>query len=173
MVAPYPEADASMYDDEAEGEMGAVTEIVRAVRNLRAEFRIQLSQSMEAVVVSPENASVVEAEAATIKSLARVDPLTIETTPRGGSDEEVTIVLDVGVLTVSLAGLVDVGRERARLDGEVTELEANHARLSARLEDEKFLDRAPEEIIEGVRDQLESVEERRARVVEVLARLGG
>ena len=173
VVAPYPEADASMFDDEAEGEMGAVTEIVRAVRNLRAEFRIQLSQSMEAVVVSPENASVVEAEAATIKSLARVDPLTIETTHSGGSDEEVAIVLDAGVLTVSLAGLVDVGRERARLDGEVTELEANHARLSARLKDEKFLARAPEEIIEGVRDQLESVGERRARVVEVLARLGG
>ena len=83
------------------------------------------------------------------------------------------IVLDAGVLTVSLAGLVDVARERARLDGEVSELEANHARLSARLKDEKFLGRAPEEIVEGVRDQLESVEERRARVVEVLARLAG
>ena len=66
---------------------------------------------------------------------------------------------------------MDVGHERARLDGEVTELEANHARLSARLKDEKFLARAPEEIIEGVRDQLESVEERRARVAEVLIRL--
>ncbi len=96
VVAPYPEADASMFDDEAEGEMGAVTEIVRAVRNIRAEFRIQPSQSLEAAVVSPENASVVEAEAATIKSLARVDPLTIATTHAGGSDEEVAIVLDAG-----------------------------------------------------------------------------
>ena len=173
VVAPYPEADASMYDDEAEGEMGAVTEIVRAVRNLRAEFRIQPAQSLAVAVSASERRAIIEAESSTIATLARVDPLTIETTHTGGSDEEVAIVLDVGVLAVSLAGLVDVARERARLDGEVTELEANLGRLSARLKDEKFLARAPEEIIEGVRDQLESVGERRDRVVEVLARLGG
>ena len=60
----------------------------------------------------------------------------------------------------------------AYLRGELGEIDAQAGRLSARLKDEKFLSNAPGEIVDGVRDQLEGVEERRTRIAEVLARLG-
>ena len=40
IVAPYPQADDARYDADAEREVGAVVELVRAARNLRSEFRI-------------------------------------------------------------------------------------------------------------------------------------
>ena len=108
-----------------------------------------------------------------ITALAKVDPLSLDATRQAESGEEVVIVLDSGVVTVSLGGLVDVQSERARLGDELDEIKAHADRLSARLKDKKFLSNAPEEIVEGVRDQLEGAEERRTRIAEVLARLGG
>ena len=174
IVAPYPEVDPTLLDDEAEAEVGAVIEIVRAVRNIRAEFRIQPSQGLEAIVDAPEAHTAVEAEAPTIRSLARVEPLTLG--PNGGtsgSPDQVTMVLSAGTVTVSLGGLVDLTKEKERLSDEAGELEANYARLSKRLADEKFLSRAPEDVVERERQRLESTKERRARIEEVLSRLGG
>ena len=172
VVAEYPVADAAFFDDEAEGDIGAVIEIVRAVRNLRAEFRIQPTQSLAVSVSAAEKASVIESESSAIATLARVDPLTLDETQAEDSGEEVAIVLELGVVTVSLAGLVDVQSERARLGDELDEISAHAGRLSARLKDEKFLANAPEEIVDGVREQLDGVEERKSRLAEVLARLG-
>ena len=176
IVAPYPEPEPALIDDEAESEVDAVIEVVRAVRNLRAEFRIQPSTSLEAIVVAPEIAATLESEEATIKSQAGVDPLLVGedggAAGAGAADEGVTLVVSNGTVTVPLAGLVDLDQERDRLHGELKELEANRERLSARLEDEKFVSRAPEEVVERERQRLEAAGERKARVEEILARLG-
>ena len=174
MVAPYPASDPALIDEEAEGEIGAIIEMVRAVRNLRAEFRIQPSQRLEAVVAASEMGAVMEAEAEAIKALARVEPLTVALPGEiNDSSDQVALVLANGTVTVPLGGLVDLSRERERLESELGELEANQARLSARLRDEAFMSKAPEEVVDRERQRLESSEERRARVVEILARLGG
>ncbi|MCI0437779.1 MAG: class I tRNA ligase family protein, partial [Chloroflexi bacterium] len=171
VVAPYPEPNPALIDAAAEAEIGAIVEMVRAIRNLRAEFRIQPNQSLEAIVDAPAIASVVDAEGAVVKSLARVEPLTIGSNG-GDSPDNVAIVLSSGTVTVPLHGLVDVGRERERLGKELDELRVNHARLSARLQDEKFTSRAPEDVVERERERLANIEERQARVNEILSRLG-
>ncbi len=171
IVALYPEPNAALIDAAAEGEIGAIVEMVRAIRNLRAEFRIQPNQSLEAIVDAPGMAGVIDDEGAAVKNLARVEPLTIGSNG-GDSPDNVAIVLSSGTVTVPLHGLVDVGRERQRLGKELDELRANHARLSARLQDEKFTSRAPEDVVERERERLASIEERQSRVNEILSRLG-
>ena len=174
IVAPYPQADSTLYDEVAETEMGAVIEMVRAVRNLRAEFRIQPSQSVEAVVDGPEIRGVVEAEADAIKALARVEPITFASArDQANAVQEVSLVLSKGTVTVPLGGLVDLGRESARLSNEMEQIDANRERLSARLKDESFLAKAPEDVVDRERERLGSMEERRARIVDVLSRLEG
>ena len=182
IVAGYPEADQSFIDDKAEAEIGSVIEMVRAIRNMRAEFRIQPNQSVEAIVETPEIAVIAEAEADAIKTLARVDPLTIIGGPAGdngnvGSSDDpkdrVSLVLQSGTVTIPLGGLVDLDQERQRLRDEIDEIQTNHARLSARLRDENFTSKAPEEVVDRERNRLEGIEERRSRVEEILSRLGG
>ena len=174
VVAPYPESDATLIDKQAESEIGAVIEIVRAIRNLRADFRIQSAQILEAIVDTPDAEGIVGSEAMTIKTLARVEPLTIGSSgERPDSSDHATLVLSHGSVTVPLAGLVDLDKERVRLTDELGELEANRHQLLARLGDDKFLSRAPEEVVGRERQRLESVEERRARITEILSRLGG
>ena len=176
MVAAYPEAEADLFDEQAESDVGAVIEMVRSIRNLRAEFRIQPSQRIEAVVDAPTIRSVVEAEANTIRTLAQVDPLRIvsDTPPADGSGagQRVSLVLSRGTVTVPLEGLVDLEHEKRRLSSELEQIQSNRQRLSARLEDEKFLEKAPEDVVERERQRLDSIDDRRARVEETLSRLG-
>ena len=174
IVAPYPETDPSLIDEQAEREVGAVVEIVRAIRGLRAEFRIQTAQPLEAIVDSPELGAVIEAEEGAIKALARVAPLTVAApTPAAKPGDRVLLVLASGTVTVPLGGLVDLGRERERLNGELEELDSNRIRLEGRLKDEQFLARAPEEVVERERQRLATAEERRTRITEILGRIGG
>ena len=175
IVASYPQADPAFFDESAEAEVEAVIEMVRAVRNLRAEFRIQPNQAVEAAVDAPDIAHVVEAEASAIKTLAQVDPLVIASN-RPASDLSkaglgVSLVLAHGTVAVTVEGLVDLDQEKARLSKELQEIEGNRDRLEARLRDSSFTAKAPEDVVERERGRLATVEDRRLRIVETLSRL--
>jgi len=175
IVAPYPEADESMIDRDAETEIAAVIELTRAARNVRAEFRVSPSQPIPVrVYAAPELIRVYDQEAAVIQSNAGVRILS--TGPTGdveSSVDEVAQVLAQGTLVLSLSGLVDMGEEAERLGGELADLDAYRAKLSSRLQDESFLSRAPEEVVDKERQRLEATEERRTRVEDILSRLAG
>ena len=174
IVAEYPDANEDFYDEEAEDDISLVMETVRSIRNLRAEFRIQQHQRIEAVLDLPQDGAVAEAEADVIKMLARVEPLKFGAESNGAiSNDSVSLVLSKGVVTIPLGGLVDLDKERERLRSEIADVELNRDRLAVRLSDERFLSRAPDEVVERERERLESIEERKGRAEEILARLGG
>lgn len=175
MIAPYPEADRSRYDIDAEREVESVIEIVRAARNLRAEFRIGNSQRLTAhLSVANGSSAVFEDAQRFIQSQARID---LEVTPdqsaRQGSDDQAVQVLNAGTLAVSLEGLVDLDEETERLRDELADLRNYHARVSKNLANENFVNRAPEEVVERERDRLSGTEARIGRLVEILDRLAG
>ena len=141
VVAPYPEADETLLDDEAEKDIGSIVEMVRAVRNVRADFRIRPTQNVEAIIDAPDIRSIVESESAAIMALAQIDPLRQEADgAERASGEEISQVLSSGTVTVPLGGLVDLGQERQRLSDELQEIDDNRQRLSVRLADEKVHD---------------------------------
>ena len=175
IVASYPEGEPSLIDEQAESDIGGVVEIVRAIRNLRAEFRIPPSRPIEAIVDAPAIAGVVESESAAIKALAQVDPLRFassSTNEGAGSDDRVSLVLSSGTVIVPLGGLVDIAQEKSRLSGELEQIESNLKRLSSRLANEDFLSKAPRQVVDKERGRLSDMEDRRARVESTLARLG-
>ncbi|MXY46783.1 MAG: valine--tRNA ligase [Chloroflexi bacterium] len=177
IVAEYPMVDAAYFDDDAEEDISLVMETVRSIRNLRAEFRIQQHRRIEAVLDLPQDGDVAVAEADAIKMLARVEPLKFGAAANGAASadsangESVSLVLSKGVVTIPLGGLVDLDKERERIRGEIADMERNRDRLNARLGDERFLSRAPGEVVERERERLAGIEERKSRAEDVLARL--
>ena len=147
----------TVFDEEAETDVMGVVEMVRAIRNIRAEFRIDANQAVEAIVNTPEIRELIEAETDAITTLARVDPLTFgaDAPAAGGADsaQRVSLVLTKGTVTVPLGGLVDLEREKARLHEELEQIDANLKRLSSRLGDGQFLGKAPEEVVERERQR--------------------
>ena len=172
IVAPYPEADAALLDEQAESQVESVMEMVRAIRNVRAEFRIERNQKVEAVVDAPDSRVTIEAEADAIKALALVEDIRYASgDDQPDSRQQVSLVLTSGTVTVPLGGLIDFGQESERLSKEIEQIDANTERLSARLQDEGFLAKAPDDVVDRERERLTSMGERRARIVEVLSRL--
>ena len=173
MVAEYPAVDADALDDEAEAEIGAVIEVVRAIRNLRAEFKLQPSQPVRAIVRDSAMTGALQMEEAAVRALAQVDKLVLDGAEAGvDTNDSVSLVLSSGTVIVPLGGLVDLDREKERLAAELDDVARNLARLSNRLDDQRFLSRAPEDVVERERERLAASRQRRERIEETLARLG-
>jgi valyl-tRNA synthetase len=173
VVAPYPSIDTDAIDDQAEREIELLTEVVRAIRNVRAEFKIPPNQLLHSLLeLSPSSAALAE-EAQAIKSLARAEPLVFleEGTPRPSAHTTVSAILPGATVLVPLEGLVDTSRERARLEQELQGCLENMRNLSQRLSNTDFTSKAPEDVVERERERLEHLEERRDRIQEFLAQL--
>ncbi len=171
MTERYPTAADGRLDGRAEEEMGAVMELVRAVRNLRAEFRIQPSTRVPASAVSESMGEALSGEAGAIAALGLIEPLTIGAQGPDGSDRA-TLVLAHSTVSVPLAGLVDVRAETVRLSAELASLGASAERLRVRLGDARFAERAPPEVVQRERERLAGLVERGDRVRGILERLG-
>ena len=172
MVAPYPAADASRLDDEAEKQMSVVIDIVRAIRNTRAELQVEPSKWVEALVVAGDMKSAIESQAQAIEALARARPLTIAGESTNRPDKAKTMVLHGAEVVLPMAGMIDAAAEAARLNREIADAQDNIARLEARLADASFLSKAPPQVVDRERGRLADQSDRLAKLQERLAELG-
>jgi valyl-tRNA synthetase len=173
VVAPYPEANESLLDPEAEADFSLVQQLIRTVRNARAEFRIDPRRPLEVAVAAGEMHAVLESQAPAICFLAAVDPLRISR--QGSVDHQpgsLRAVIGGLVLSIPLGGLVDMAAERQRLGKELQEAEVHIGRLEARLQDQQFINKAPEDVVERERGRQRDVTDRSQKLRGLLAQLG-
>jgi valyl-tRNA synthetase len=164
ITAPFPQKDTRWRDADAERQVDAVIDLVRAIRNIRSEKRIEPARYIEAFVVATDGRAQIEAGAPYIEALARVRPLRVVSDAAEAPREDVaTAVLPHAQAIVPLAGLVDASGERARLEKEIADVEKYIERLKAKLENEQFRARAPRDVV--------AAEE--ARLTDALSRLEG
>ncbi len=173
MVASYPEFEPSRLDPQAEDEMSSLIQMIRAIRNARAQLRISSGQHLEAMVDANGLKSIVEEESQSISALARVNPLKIldDSGDRLPPGQAITLVVDPMVVMLPLGGVVDISAERERLGKELEECAANLGRVQDLLSNPGFASRAPEEVVEREQERLQSLQERQERLEEILAQL--
>jgi len=172
MIAPYPAADGAWFDGDAERQMAVVTDVVRSIRNARAEFQVEPSKWVEAIVVAGDARAAIESQAQAIEILARARPLSIAGELKSRPDRAKTIVLDGAEVILPMAGMVDIAAETERTQREIADTEENIARLDSRLSDDKFLSKAPTHVVDKERERLATHRDRLARLRERLAELG-
>jgi valyl-tRNA synthetase len=173
MIAPHPAADANTFAPEAEQVMDSVIEIVRAIRNVRAQYRVRPDKWIEAQVYTGELLSSLASEANMIETLARVRPLTIlrrqEREPT--KDKALVLVLKEAEVVLPLADMVDRLAEEQRLLKEGQEIKARISQLDARLKDDDFLRKAPDQVIEKEQQKLAVLKDKLQRLHQELAQL--
>ena len=173
MLAPYPVVAPGLLDERGEADMERLMALVRAVRNLRAEFNLPPSQvlGVQVFVADAGARAALTAQASLIRTLARVEPLEFLSTathPAGAAVE----ALDGIELYVPLKGLVqDLSAERQRVERELAKVEQELAGVEAKLARPDFIARAPEEIVEKERAKAAQGSERRAALARSLERL--
>jgi len=168
IVAPWPEPDP--LDEEAEGQMGPIMEMVRAIRNARAEYEVEPSRAIAATIVAGDKRDLVASQADVIIRLARVDAGRLDITGKLAEKPRKALALVVGGYEVflPLAGLVDIDRERARLSSELENLGREIARADKLLANPGFLSKAPAEVVDKERAKLDDYRLRQAKLQERL-----
>ena len=167
IVAPWLELDASLVDEESEQRLGELQELVTQVRSLRKEYSVPEGSGITLRLSGVEGPfkTVVEEQGTTLQRLARVDTCELNEDGDGhaaGSTGTVGAhaVLKNGVeVFIPLEGVIDVARERERLQEEVDRLDAQVESARTKLSNDGFLKGAPPDIVDREREKQSSFEE--------------
>ena len=173
MIAPWPAAGVT--DAEAERQMASIMDVVRAIRNARAEYDVEPARRIPALIAAGDLTAAFQAERASLVSLARLDDARLTIAPELAEKPAKALALVTGGVEVylPLAGLVDLEREQARLSKELADVEADIARAAGLLANERFVAKAPAEVVQKERDKLAAAEERKAALAARLEMLAG
>jgi len=170
--APWPAAPAEPPDASAIEDFGQIMEVVRAVRNLRAEMKVDLKREVRVLLSAPpEIRSLLAEQGALMKSLARMDGEGVDlgaSPPRGAA---VQLAGKVQVF-MPLEGLLDKGAERLRLDKEQGRLRGLLAAQKAKLSNEAFVAKAPPAVVALERAKVAEMESSLIKLRKSLEDLG-
>ncbi len=166
VLAPWPRAGAHV-DEAAESDFAFVQALVDAIRQIRADAGVKPGQTVAASIagLTARTRAAVDAERAMIMRLAKLSALD-ENAPSGPGGYGV--LPSGGSVFVALAGAIDVEKECARLSEEAGRLERQLQGLDAKLANEKFLAKAPPEVVATEKEKrtswAEKIETLRAKV---------
>jgi valyl-tRNA synthetase len=176
IVARFPEATELRDLGHAEGLVGEVLDTIRAIRNIRAEKRVDAGRWIEAYVSTdnqPHIPDVLDEMRSAVEQLARVRPLSIVTSVDDApTDQVVRAVLNRGQVVIPMAGLFDLDAERERLGKQVEEVERELRSLEGKLANEQFTSRAPADVVQRERDRLETARARLEGLRQSIGELG-
>ena len=172
-IAPYPLADDKAFAPEAERVMDSVIELVRSIRNIRAQYKVKPSKWIEARVHAGELLSSLVPQTKMIEILAKARPLTILDRQKRepAKDTDLVLVLKESEVVVPLAGMVDRLAEEQRLMKESREIKERMAQLEARLSDKAFLSKAPSQVVEKEKQKLSMLGDKLNRLNQELSQL--
>jgi valyl-tRNA synthetase len=173
MMAPYPLADDKAFAPGAERVMDSVVELVRSIRNIRAEHKVEPSKWIEARVYTGELLSSLTSQTNMIEVLAKARPLAIldRQERECTKDTDLVVVLKESEVVVPLAGMVDRLAEEQRLMKESREIKERISQLEARLSDKAFLSKAPSQVVQKERQKLSMLEDKLNRLIQELSQL--
>ncbi|TET49476.1 MAG: valine--tRNA ligase [Dehalococcoidia bacterium] len=174
MIAAYPETDETAVDMQAEDDMEAIIEIISAIRNARAQYKVENNIWVEAQIYTESLLNqTIAPYAQAIKILARANPVSF---PKGGAsgkagDNTVVLQLTHSTVVIPMSSMFDLEAERKRLQKETDQSQDEIARLKARLDNQEFLTKAPKSVIDKERQKLYTVIDRLERLKEQINKL--
>jgi valyl-tRNA synthetase len=156
----YPQVDATLIDSELEREFELLIGAIRTIRNLRAEAGIKPGVKVEAVLQSESDRErqILTSGQSYIQDLAKVESLTITAAVKQAIEPAIAGVVGTVQVLIPLAGVIDVAALKAQLEKRLGKAEAEVKSLSGRLSNPNFVDKAPAEVVQGVRDALAEAE---------------
>ncbi len=173
-VATWPVVNEELTDHQAASDMKLLVEIIRSVRNIRAEVNTPLSKKINMIVKGKDDniSAVLEKNRAYIERFCNPEELVIGTVV-DEPEKAMTAVVTGAEIILPLAGLLNIEEEIARLGKEYTKLTQEVERVQKKLSNEGFVKKAPEKVINEERAKEKDYMEKRALVEARLNELKG
>lgn len=157
IVAEWPEYCQEHNFPEAELEMQRIMDVIRGVRNRRAEMNVPPSRKTNLYIATAEP-NTFENGIAILNKLAYATQITIG--QAFDIEGAVTIVTNDAKVYIPMDELVDKKAELARLNKELETAKKQFAQVNGKLNNQGFLSKAPAQVVEGVKKDFETLTER-------------
>ncbi len=160
MVASWVEK--MEVDEAAEKSMTAIMETIKTIRNLRAEIGVQSRKQSEVIlnVTDKSLVEVIKSNEIYLNRLAAAEPIKFLSVDDAKPEHALSGVIEGVEIFLPLAGLIDVDKEVARLQKELDKLKNGIAATQNKLKNEKFISKAPENVVQAERDKLATAQEK-------------
>ena len=154
MISGYPAFDPALSFPESAARFGSVMAVVRGVRNRRSEMNV--APSRRAMLhIATEKPELFSGNEKLFERLAFASG--VEIAPSFDLDGAVTIVTPDAKVFIQMGELVDVEAERRRLEKELATAQKGYDNAQAKLSNEKFISKAPQKVVDGVRANAEKL----------------
>ena len=157
MLERYPAFDPALSFPEDEQNFEMVMNAIKAVRARRSEMNVPPSRKAHLIIVTDKKAAF-EAGVSYIKKLAYASEVTVTGEAPASTDGMVSVVTDNARMFMPMAELVDLEKERARIQKELQNAEKQLAGQNAKLSNENFVTRAPEAVVNVEREKKAKLE---------------
>ena len=156
---PFPEPNKDLLNTEAEAEIDWLKEFILGIRKIRGEMNISPGKPLPCFVksYSSKDQSYIENNKAMLFALAKLDTVDLLSQDEEEPESAIALVGEMKIL-IPLAGLIDKGAERDRLNKEIEKLSKLRSQFAAKLNNEKFINGAPEAVVNNEKDKLASTE---------------
>ncbi len=161
IIARWPESGTPEgWEDQKVEEFSQIQEIVRTIRNMRSEKKVQPNRKIAAILVGGEKAKLIRSQASVISTLAGIDPASLSIVSKlESAPENAVSAVSAGIeIFLPLAGLVDSSEEKSRLLREYEETTSQISRLEKLLSSD-FANKAPAQVVEKERQKLQAFQE--------------
>ncbi|MTV83007.1 valine--tRNA ligase [Secundilactobacillus folii] len=154
VTAQYPVTHKAFENEKAEAQMAKLIELIKAVRNIRAEANAPMSSEID-VLIKTDDAELTHVFESNRDYIDRfVHPKELQI----GPDVKAPKLAMTGIITdaevyVPLAELVDLNDEAARLQKDIKKFESEVDRAKKKLANNRFVENAPDEVVEGERQK--------------------
>ncbi|MFZ3576399.1 valine--tRNA ligase [Virgibacillus sp. DJP39] len=163
-IASWPEVRKDFHDEKAMDEMEKLVSIIKSVRNIRAEVNTPMSKQIKLLIQAEDiTISELEANRSYLERFCNTSELVI------ASDIEVPEKAMSAVVTgielfLPLEGLIDIEKERQRLENELEKWNKEVSRVQKKLSNEGFVKKAPESVVNEEKEKEQDYLEKHAKV---------
>ncbi|WP_105205222.1 valine--tRNA ligase [Neobittarella massiliensis] len=168
VVAQWPKYDEALHFAEEEAAFEKIMGAIRAIRNRRSELGVPPSKKAKVYIETAE-VEVFKSGEEFFGRLASASEVEVASSlPLEGM---VMAITDAAKIGIPMDELVDKEKERARLEKEKAGCEREIQIVSGKLQNESFVAKAPEKVVNAERDKLARAQEKLAKIEESLAAL--
>ena len=157
MIERYPEFKQELDFPEDEQNFEMVMTAIKAVRARRSEMNVPPSRKAH-LIIATERTAAFEAGISYICKLAYASEVSVLSAPPETTDGMVSVVTDNARMFMPMAELVDMEKEKARMEKELANAEKQLAGQIAKLSNENFVTRAPENVVNAEREKKAKLE---------------
>jgi valyl-tRNA synthetase len=171
IIADWPSPNPAYLDARVEADFALLTDLVRGIRNIRAEYKVEPSHPITALVDPGTHRAMIETYQGMFTRLCNVSQIGLLAPGAAAPNQASTVVAADVTVYLPLADLIDLDAERARLRRELDDLDQQMVRTETLLAKDGFVTKAKPEVVQRERDKLAALAASRGAVADRLASL--